>query len=572
MRSHVVVRVRLLSGLFIVAALLLIVRLYFVQVVHGDGYRRAATGQYVEASGTHERRGDVFFTKKNGDTVAAAVMQSGFTLAIQPRDLADPEATYKALSTITPIESERFFKSANKKEDPYEEVAFRLDETAAKAIRELDIVGVVPVKSEWRMYPGQNIAAHTIGFVGYQGDKRAGVYGIERYYEDTLKRDESSLYVNPFAEIFTNVAAAFASDPASQEGSVVTVIEPDVQMELTRTLEAISKEYSPREIGGIVMDPKTGDVVGMAVFPDFNPNTYNIIEDASVFSNPLVESRYEMGSIMKPLTMAVGIDSGAITPKTTYEDRGFIVRSGYRIANYDGKGRGVVPMQEILSQSLNTGTAFIAERVGHDKFTEYFDSLGFGEETGIDLPNEIPGDISSLTAAGSSDVDLASASFGQGIAVTPIAMTRALAALANGGVLPEPHIASAIRYPSGIERKVTQAPPKRVFTQETAETVTRMLVKVFDEGLLKGELKQEHYSIAAKTGTAQIGGQGCKGYCEGRYLHSFFGYFPAHDPRFIVLIYQVEPQGVEYASQSLARPFFGLAKFLINYYDIPPDR
>jgi cell division protein FtsI/penicillin-binding protein 2 len=398
------------------------------------------------------------------------------------------------------------------------------------------------------------------------------VYGLERYYEDSLKRDASSLYVNPFAEIFTNVAAVLSADITAQEGNIITTIEPDAQIELTRTLGEIAKEYSPQEVGGIIMDPKTGDIVAMAVLPDFNPNTYNLIDDSSVFSNPIVESRYEMGSIMKPLTMAAGIDSGAVTPKTTYEDRGFIMRSGYRIANYDGKGRGVVPMQEILSQSLNTGTTFIAEKVGHEKFAEYFTALGFGEETGIDLPNEIAGDMSSLTTAGSADVDLASASFGQGIAVTPIAMTRALAALANGGVLPEPHLASAVRYPSGIERKITQAPPKRVFTQETADTVTRMLVKVFDEGLLKGELKQEHYSIAAKTGTAQIGGQGCKGYCEGKYLHSFFGYFPAHDPRFIILMYQVEPRGVEYASQSLARPFFGLAKFLINYYNIPPDR
>ncbi len=572
MRSQVIVRVRLLSGIFIVAALLLIIRLYFVQMVHGDEYREAATGQYVEASSKSDRRGDILFTRKDGSSVAAAVMQSGYTIAIKPSDLVEPNEVYKALNEIVPIDRERFMKSAGKLEDPYEEVAFRLNEDQANAIWDKDLPGVLPVKGEWRMYPGQELAAHTIGFVGYQGDKRAGVYGLERYYEDTLKRDESSLYVNPFAEIFSNVAAAFASDPTTQEGSLVTVIEPDVQMELTRTLKGIAEEYRPKHVGAIVMDPKTGDIVALASLPDFNPNTYNIEEDASVFSNPLVGSRFEMGSTIKALTMAIGIDTDAVSAKTTYEDRGSIMRSGYRIANYDGKARGVVPMQEILSQSLNTGTTFIAERVGHEKYTEYYEALGFGEETGIDLPHEIAGDMSALTAKGSSEVDLASASFGQGIAVTPIAMIRALASLANGGVLPEPHIASAVRYPSGIERKVTQAPPKRVFKEETADTVTRMLVKVFDEALLKGELKQEHYSIAAKTGTAQIGGQGCKGYCEGKYLHSFFGYFPAHDPRFIILMYQVEPQGVEYASQSLARPFFALAKFLINYYDIPPDR
>lgn len=572
MRSQVVVRVRLLSGIFIVAALVLIVRLYFVQMVHGDEYREAATGQYVEASSKSDRRGDILFTRKDGSSVAAAVMQSGYTIAIKPSDLVEPTDVYAELNKIVPIDRERFMKSAGRHEDPYEEVAFRLNEQQANAVWDLDLPGVLPVKGEWRMYPGQELAAHTIGFVGYQGDKRAGVYGLERYYEDTLKRDESSLYVNPFAEIFSNVAAAFASDPTTQEGSLVTVIEPDVQMELTRTLKGIAEEYRPRQVGAIVMDPKTGDIVALASLPDFNPNTYNVEEDASVFTNSLVSSRFEMGSTIKALTMAIGIDTKAITPQTTYDDRGSIMRSGYRIANYDGRGRGVVPMQEVLSQSLNTGTTFIAERVGHEKFAEYYEALGFGEETGIDLPHEIAGDMSSLTAKGSSEVDLASASFGQGVAVTPIAMVRALASLANGGVLPEPHIASAVRYPTGIERKVTQAPPTRVFSQETADTVTRMLVKVFDEGLLKGELKQEHYSIAAKTGTAQIGGQGCKGYCEGKYLHSFFGYFPAHDPRFIVFMYQVEPQGVEYASQSLARPFFGLAKFLINYYDIPPDR
>jgi cell division protein FtsI/penicillin-binding protein 2 len=210
--------------------------------------------------------------------------------------------------------------------------------------------------------------------------------------------------------------------------------------------------------------------------------------------------------------------------------------------------------------------------MGHSEFTDYFAAFGLGEETGIDLPNEIPGNLAALTNAGAADVDFASASFGQGIAVTPIAMARALAALGNGGVLPEPHVAEAVRYDSGVVRSITQAPPTRVLKEDTARIVTDMLIKVFDDALLDGELKMERYSIAAKTGTAQIGDPSCGGYCEGRYLHSFFGYFPAHDPRFIVLLYQVEPMGVQYASQSLARPFMDIAKFLINYYDLPPDR
>ncbi|MBI5456666.1 penicillin-binding protein 2 [Candidatus Kaiserbacteria bacterium] len=572
MRSKFVLRVRLISGLFILFAFILATRLYFVQIVHGDGYRAEAVGQYVEDGENSEHRGEIFFTRKDGTSVAAAVMQVGWKIAIRPGDLANPDATYAALSSVVDIDRDRFFSSVEKKDDPYEELRGRVDDDAARTIREKEMPGVLTVRDEWRMYPGNDLAAHAIGFVGYNGERREGVYGIEKYYQDTLKREGSSLYVNPFAEIFTNVAAVISSDPGNYQGNVITSIEPDVEIELERVLGNIMKEYSPRSVGGIIMDPSTGEILGIGVLPDFNPNTYNTEENARVFTNPIVESRYEMGSIMKPLTVAAGIDTGAIAPGTTYEDKGFIYKSGYRIANYDGKGRGRVAMQEILSQSLNTGVSFIVDRMGHDTFADYFEKYGLGEETGIDLPGEIAGDISAITGPGAADVDFASASFGQGIATTPIEMIRALASLANGGVLPEPHVATHIQYPSGIMRETPQAPETRVLKKESAETVTNMLVKVFDDALLNGELKQEHYSIAAKTGTAQIGGPGCDGYCEGRFLHSFFGYFPAHDPRFIILLYQVEPQGVQYASQSLARPFMELAKFLINYYEIPPDR
>lgn len=572
MKSAFVLRVRILSGLFILAALVLVVRLYFVQIVHGEEHRRSAEGQYVASASGTERRGDIFFMKKDGTEVAAAVMQSGWRLALAPDELDNPERVFEALNALTPVNRERFFAAAAKKGDPYEEIASRVADEAGPAIRALELDGVLLDREEWRMYPAKDLAAHVVGFAGFDGDRRKGTYGLEKYYEDTLRRDLSGLFVNPFAEIFANMAAALSSDPSAHEGNVVTTIEPDVQIELERELGEIATAYAPKQIGAVIMDPQTGAIIALAALPDFDPNSYGSETSFSVFSNPLIERRYEMGSIMKPLTVAAGIDAGAITAGTTYDDKGYIMKSGFRISNYDGRGRGVVPMQEILSQSLNTGVSFIVDKMGHDDFTDYFTAFGLGEETGIDLPNEIPGNLAALTNAGASDVDFASASFGQGIAVTPIAMVRALAALGNGGVLPEPHVAESVRYDSGVVRSITQAPPTRVLKEETARVVTDMLIKVFDDALLEGELKMERYSIAAKTGTAQIGDPSCGGYCEGRYLHSFFGYFPAHDPRFIVLLYQVEPQGVQYASQSLARPFMDIAKFLINYYDIPPDR
>lgn len=552
-------------------ATLLVVRLYFVQIVHGDEYRKDALGQYMQVASDLEDRGVIYFTSRDRALVAAAVMQSGSKIAIRPSDIKDVDATYQTLNEITPIDRERFFASAAKKEDPYEEVASRVSEDATKKIREKKIEGVLLVRDQWRTYPAGELAAQTLGFVGFRGDVRTGMYGLERAWQDTLVKKSSGLYVNPFAEIFANVGALLSTDPGAHQGNIVTYIEPSVQLELEKTLDLVMKTYTPKTAGGIIMDPKTGAIVAMAGRPGFDPNTFNLAKDPSVFSNPLIEGRYELGSIMKPLTMVIGIDSGAVTPRTTYNDTGCMTRSTRKICNYDFKARGVVPMQEILNQSLNLGVTFVTERVGFAPFTAYMKALGLNTKTGIDVPNEVNGDLSPLGEGKEADVNYAAASFGQGISVTPIEMTRALATLANEGTLPSPRVVSAVRYDSGISRSVAASSSVQVFKPESARTVTDMLVTVYDDALLGGELKREHYSIAAKTGTAQMAQPG-GGYYSDRYLHSFFGYFPAYEPRFIVFLFAVEPHGAEFASASLARPFSLLSDFLINYYDIPPDR
>src|SRR3989344_2416692 len=403
-------RARMLSALFMCAAALLAVRLYFVQIVHVEDYQKSARGQYVEVSSERQGRGDIFFSKKEGDLVAAAVMQSGWGLAIVPAEITDPEQVFETLSSIVPLDKERFFANAAKLGDPYEDVGFRLSDSAAARIRKEKIPGVILAPDQWRSYPADVLAAHAIGFVGYKGDAKVGVYGLEARYEDSLVKT-SGLYVNPFAEIFANVGAALSSDPALNKGSVITSIEPQVQARLEETLSGVLKTYSPKEAAGIVMDPHTGEIIAMAIRPTFDPNTYNTVDDPSVFTNTLVENVYEMGSIMKPLTVAAGIDVGAITPKTTYNDKGCIEKSGKKICNYDGKARGVVPIQEVLNQSLNLGVSFVADTMGHNVFSEYIHAFGLGEKTGIDLPNEARGIIYAIDRG--YDVDYASASFGQ---------------------------------------------------------------------------------------------------------------------------------------------------------------
>lgn len=571
MRSSVAARARWVSAAFVLVALLLVARLYFLQIVHGEGFRREAMGQYVAQAPDTEKRASIFFSSNDGTLVSAAVMQTGWRIAIKPDDIGNASVAYTALSAATPIDHERFMAAAAKKGDPYEEVAARVDDAAAAKIRALKLPGVILAADQWRFYPGHELAAQAIGFVAFRGDRKTGVYGLERSWQDTLAENSSGLYINPFAEIFTNVEAALSADPSSHQGDVVTSIEPAVQKQLESTLDGVMKDYTPRVAGGIVMDPTTGRIVAMGVRPSFDPNEYNLETDAGVYGNPLVEGRYELGSIMKPLTVAAGIDSGAVTPATLYNDTGCITRSTMRICNFDHKARGTVPVQEVLSQSLNVGATFVEEKTGATVFTRYVRAYGLGDKTGIDLPNEVTGSLVPLGDGSGPVVNYAAASFGQGIAVSPIAMTRALSLLANHGRLPSPHVVTRVRFESGVVRSTEPEAGPQILKPETAETVTRMLVKVFDEGLLHGELRQEHYSIAAKTGTAQIASPN-GGYYADRYLHSFFGYFPAHEPKFIVFLFVVEPHGVPYASASLAHPFMDVAQFLIHYYDIPPDR
>lgn len=561
-----------MSGIFVFVALLLTLRLYFVQIVHGNEYRESALGQYASVDPDTETRGSIFFTNKDGTEVAAAVMQSGWRVAINPKVMTDVDGAYAAIKSVADVDKERFYASAAKKDDPYEEVAFRLTDSQMKSIRAKKITGVILVEDQWRLYPGKDLAAQTIGFVGYRGDQKTGVYGLEKEYNDTLAIKTSGAEMNPFAEIFANAQAFFSSDPTSHQGSVVTTIEPNVERQLEDTLDQVMKTYTPRLAGGIVMDPKTGAIVAMAARPTYDPNTYNQETNPAVFSNPLVEGRYELGSIMKPLTMAAGIDAGAVTLNTTYNDTGCMTVSTYKICNFDLKARGVVPMQEVLNQSLNMGASFVATKMGYPTFTRYMKAYGFGEETGIDVPNEVQGDLSPLGSGNGPAINYDTASFGQGISVSPIEMIRALSALANHGTLPSPHIVKKIRYESGVARDVSIRPGQNVLDPESADTVTNMLVEVFDKSLLKGELKLDHYSIAAKTGTAQIPKPGGGYIGNNTYLHSFFGYFPAHNPKFIVFLFAVEPHGQEYASATLARPFMDIAKYLINYYQIPPDR
>ena len=562
-------RIRLLSTGVIVAVIILLSRVYYVQIVQGDIFSNKADHQYANPAQEIFDRGSIFFSTKSGTVASGATLKSGFTVAINPKLIADPESLYLAINKTIPIDKELFLAKAQKTSDPYEEVARQVDETVGKALSAQKIKGVIFQKEQWRYYPSKNLAAHTLGFLGFKDNTLAGRYGLERYYEDTLERTNETVYVNFFAEIFANLKKTVV-EKKRLEGDLVTTIEPTVQSFIEKKIDQIQNQWRSKKVGAIVMNPKNGAIYALAVTPTFDPNKFKYEKNVAVFSNPIVEDVYEMGSIIKPLTMAAGLDAKVITPKTTYEDTGFIELDGKKISNYDGKARGTTSMQEVLNQSLNLGVSFVVKKLGRDRFAEYMRNFGLGERSGIDLPNESIGLIKNLTSR--RDVEYATASFGQGIALSPVATARALSALGNGGFLITPHIVKQIKYKIGVTDDVTPPVGRQVIATSTSAQITEMLVTVVDKALLGGKIKMPHYSIAAKTGTAQIAKSEGGGYDEGRFLHSFFGYLPASDPQFLVFMYHLEPQGVQYASQTLTEPFSDIAKFLISYYQVPPDR
>jgi cell division protein FtsI/penicillin-binding protein 2 len=571
-------RIRLIFIGFVLLSLLIIARLYFLQVVSGDNYAEKADRQYVSIAGNTFDRGSIFFKDKKNNLISVAGLGTGYVIALNNRTTAtDTSEYFSKLSKFLPIDASDFYSKISKKDDPYEVIADKIPADKIKAISDLNLPGVIIQKEKWRYYPGNSLGSQTIGFVGYNdaGDELEGRYGLEKYYDDTLSRKSSNLYVNTFAEIFSDINTNFIQDKG-REGNIITSIDPEVQDYVEKVVAEANKKWGSKLTGGIVIDPKTGQIYSMTVYPNFNLNNFKN-ENVGIFSNPLISSSYEMGSIIKPLTMAAGIDSGAITSDTTYDDTGSIKVDGSTIHNYDGVARGIIPMQVILDKSLNLGVSFIATKMGKPTMLKYFQGYGIGSETGIDLPNEAAGNIGNLlkNLDNEKQVEYDTASFGQGISMTPIITARALCVLANEGKLIIPHVVDSIEYKTGLSKKVSYKDEgKQILKPGTAEEVTRMLVNVVDNALVNGSMKMNNYSIAAKTGTAQIsrpmneGG----GYYPDKWLHSFFGYFPAYNPRFLVFLYTVEPQNVDYASKTLTDPFFDITKFLINYYEISPDR
>ncbi len=572
MKFSFVFRARIILFLVMIFVAVLVTKLFFVQLVHGGTYSQVADRQYSTPSANIYERGIIYFERKDGELISAATQVSGFKLAINPSKITDAENVYQKLSKIITIDHDDFTTKASQKNDPYEEIIHRLTQKQADQISALKLGGVSIFKEKWRFYPGTNLAAQALGFVGYKGDELGGRYGLERQYDAILARNADNPYINFFAEVFSNINKTFFENNKTAEGDIVTTIEPQVQSFLEKKLMEVREKYQIDSIGGIIMNPQDGSLYALSVKPDFDLNNFSQVKKVSTFSNPLVENVLEFGSVVKPLVIASALDAGVVTAKTTYNDQGSVMVEKHEIFNFDKKGRGPgTTMQMVLNQSLNTGMVFVQQKLGKVKLREYLLAFGIKDKTGIDLPNETSGLVSGILTS-PREIEYANAAFGQGIALTPVELIRALASLGNGGNLVVPHLVQEIKYKNGTSKKMDYPTIPTKITKITGEEITRMLVVAMDKGIAGDSKKLAHFSVAAKTGTAQVADNINGGYYEDRHNHSFMGYFPAYSPKFIVFLYAINPKGVLYSATTWTDPFLDITKFLLNYYNIPPDR
>ena len=560
-------RITLLLFMVLVVAGVVSVRLYSLQVGAHAEYAQQAENQRAASSAIQPERGGVFLQDENGGLYPLAVNREYVTVSVVPKEVTDSKAVADILVSALGIDRHDIETRLAKQDDPYELIQKKVPDDAAQRIQEASLKGIHLDKESYRYYPAGDLASQIIGFVGMNGDHPAGQYGIEASWEDVLRGKQGSVDTELDAGGRWIPIAPKETNPARNGDSLVLTINRVIQYETTRILKDSLQKYGSESGSVVVMEPSTGKILAMVSIPEFDPNNYSQ-EDPAHFLNPILSSVYEPGSIMKPITMAMGVDAGKVNPETEYVDTGHIFEAGYDIKNAETKVYGRSNMIRVLDQSLNTGAIFVEKLVGNTLFSNYFQRFGFGTKTGIDLPAEVVGNIHNLDNP-NANISFFTASFGQGVAVTPMQMIDSYAALANGGQLMKPQIVDTIIHPDGSREAVPPQVVRRVVGMDTAKTLGIMLRDVVVNGHGK-KAAVPGYLVGGKTGTAQVPKMGGGGYQDNVNIGSFVGYAPVNDPKFVVLAKMDNPKNVEWAESSAAPVFGDVMKFLLEYAKVKP--
>jgi cell division protein FtsI/penicillin-binding protein 2 len=565
-------RIYFILAIIFISAATILARLFFIQVSRADFYQALVENQYLASTVKEMTRGSIYTQDKDNNLHALAVNKEVYTIYAVPKEINDPQTAASKLSSVLDTDRDVILNKINKEDDPFEILKIRADDKLAALVKELELPGIYSRLEFSRFYPANNLASQLLGFVSYRQQQPIGQYGLEEYYDDLLIDGQASKMSRLKSKLLDKLKFWESTDSKEQNNpagaDLILTVDFNIQTIIEKELADLVDKWEADGGSIVIMDPKTGRILAMVSYPNYNPNSYNEVGDIGIFKNPVNQVPFEPGSIIKPFTMAAALEDKLITPKTIYYDEGSIQVKDRIIRNYDGKKRGYQTMTQVLENSLNTGAVFVVQKLSFESFRNYISAFGFGEKTGIDLVGETKGNTDNLKK--DSEVHFATASFGQGISVTPIEVVAAIGAIANEGKMMKPYLVDKIIYPDGTEEKIESESIGQPISTLTANQVTAMMVSVMDVGLDK-RANLEEYFVAGKTGTAQISKKDGLGYETEKTIHSFIGFAPAYHPEFVIFMKLDRPE-VNYASNSLGTSFKKITERLLQYYRIPPER
>lgn len=568
---------------FSLAIILIVMRLFYWQVIKGDTLEIAGQNQYSQKSISLASRGKII----SKDNYPLAANSQAYELLVDTKSLnVSKEELPKKLSPMIFEDLNLGLTSSESASLPDEEKVKLAKDTIKSKIensnsqwlvisegissesKELltnpDLKGLFFTEKEKRYYPESSMSAQLLGFVGkdqFGSDK--GYFGLEGFYDRQLKGKEGFVVEEKDVQGRPILFGNKREDLKEDGRNLILNIDRSVQFIVEEKLKEGIEKYGAKQGAVIIMDPQTGAVLSMASFPSFDPDKYYEY-DKDLYRNTLVADAYEPGSTFKVLVMAAAINEGVVKPDTKCDQcSGPRQVAEYSIKTWNNQYYPNTTMTEVIQHSDNVGMIFVGEKLGKDKFTKYLNDFGFGQETKIDLE----GESSPVLKKSWSSVDLATAAFGQGIAVTGVQMASAVSAIANGGKLMEPHVVNLIKESSGKTIEISPKVVKQVIKLSTAKVMTEMMINAIDNGESKF-YKPKGYRIAGKTGTAQIPIRGH--YDESKTVASFVGFAPADDPKFLILVILREPSSSPWGSETAAPLFFSIAKDLFTYFKIPP--
>ncbi len=542
-------------------------RLFYLQVLNHKLYQSQALGQQTGISVITGDRGQIFCqnsqeTKGNqssGEIKNLAINKDNWTIFANPNVIADKSAFAEKLSQEIGLTKEEVL-SKIEVDSSYVLVKENLAEDELEKIKSLELAGLSWDNITDRFYSQGELASQVIGFLGGEGN---GQYGIEGYFDDILKGKEG------VKEEKSGLDSLFSSNKnVSLDGSdIYLTIDYNIQFKAESLLKSAKEKVDIDSGQIIVMNPNTGKILALANYPAYNPNQYSKVQNMEVFQETTTQKLFEPGSIMKPFTMAAALNEGKITKDSTYVDTGIVAFKEDTIHNFANEKYGKQTMTGVLENSINTGAVFAEQQVSHETFWSYLQKFGFFEPTDVQLQGEV---YSANTALKNGhDIEYATASFGQGIEMTPMQIARGFCAIANGGKMVKPYIVEKI-VNGGDEQYTKPEISQPILTQQTVSQLKTMLISVVDNGF-NSVAKIPGYYLAGKTGTAQIPLTNGRGYePDNKTIQSFVGFGPALNPQFVIMVKLDKPK-VSKSALSAVPVFKDLAQYIINYWKIPPD-